>query len=711
MYLFIAIALLFYQHTIYAQEPNHCQTHLTPISSKQFPNRIGDAYLLSSTQQTITQSIQSATGDASLYSKDFALKADVITLNKAKNRLTAQDNVSLTDSKFYITTDRLNIEQIDTSPIVSLGLTNFQTQQTPLFGHAKSAIGTRGNYQLSQATFSTCADKDPVWQIKSEQLTLDTINNRGSVKNARFELMGVPLFYISEYHWILKGRASGFLTPKFSSYKTNNNRREYQLTQPYYFNLAADKDLTLSVNHFSDKGQGIDGHYRQLLQQGDIDIKTQYLPNDALNNKDRWHLKSNNSFQINKNLGIELSIDRVSDINFFTDIEHRFYPQRTLNSLLKYTYKEKDRLISASYDEQQLIQDHANYVRQPELLWQQHKELAFGYVDFLTSFTQFKHPDTTQISGSRSHAQLTYAKPFYKAAYTLKPEINLLTTQYNLEGADNQTRQLLNFNLDAQWHLLKNLKWLGVDAIQTLTPRIFYNYTQDKNQDNLPSFDSNLIDQHYDKLFTKNPYTGFDRVQAANNITLGLSSDIVSQKTGNQLLQTGIAQTFYGKKSYNPFNIERKRSNIIMFARIGQAKHNLDARLQYDPQTGKLVNQHHLWHYQKNNKTFITLGYQEDQQVDRYGEIYGAYQFSKNSRFLSAIQYDLKNNITNKSTYGIDYRNCCLAMRFNFNRNYSNLTNDYTNSISLSYDLTGFINQASPNVSSIDTYRPEEWFK
>ena len=78
------------------------------------------------------------------------------------------------------------------------------------------------------------------------------------------------------------------------------------------------------------------------------------------------------------------------------------------------------------------------------------------------------------------------------------------------------------------------LKFAGNDFIQTLEPRAFYLYIPERDQDDIPLFDTNLRTFTMGSLFSHDRFTGPDRVGDANQLTLALTNRIIDEETGRE---------------------------------------------------------------------------------------------------------------------------------------------------------------------------------
>jgi LPS-assembly protein len=128
------------------------------------------------------------------------------------------------------------------------------------------------------------------------------------------------------------------------------------------------------------------------------------------------------------------------------------------------------------------------------------------------------------------------------SAYSIKPKFTLSKTKYLMDDKVNEDRSIYSFNIDSKLLLERNTYLFGKNSIQTLTPRLAYNYTPERNQSALANFDSEKINESYENLFSGKKFTGLDRISKTNDIVIGLESDFINKKTGATYLTLKIAQ-------------------------------------------------------------------------------------------------------------------------------------------------------------------------
>jgi LPS-assembly protein len=123
-------------------------------------------------------------------------------------------------------------------------------------------------------------------------------------------------------------------------------------------------------------------------------------------------------------------------------------------------------------------------------------------------------------------------------------------TEYDLSGTGtefdrNASRVLPIFSVDSGLYFDRDMRVVKNKYTQTLEPRLFYVYIPHQNQDRIPNFDTALSDLNLSTIFAENQFSGGDRVNDANQITLALTSRMLDQKTGIQRLSATIGQRYY----------------------------------------------------------------------------------------------------------------------------------------------------------------------
>ncbi len=88
-------------------------------------------------------------------------------------------------------------------------------------------------------------------------------------------------------------------------------------------------------------------------------------------------------------------------------------------------------------------------------------------------------------------------------------------------------------SVDGGLYFDRNTNWFGTNYRQTLEPRAFYLYVPERNQDDIPIFDTSESTFSYSSLWRDNRFTGTDRVGDENKLSLGLTSRWIEETALN----------------------------------------------------------------------------------------------------------------------------------------------------------------------------------
>ena len=664
------------------------------IVAEQSQTDGGDNYLLS--------------GNVELNSSEYYLAADTVNVNKSNKISSASGNVRLQNNKLMLTADKAIIERRDGVIHTSAEKIRFSYPDSEINGKAQK-ISDNGKQQIfDTVSYSVCPLDNADWQMKADSISIDKAANKGVAKNATVEFLGIPILYSSNYQWVLDGRESGLLSPSFGSYNesANNEGNSYQIRIPYYFNIAPERDLLIAINYLSSRGSMIEALYRQLISgdDGRFEIEGHYLPEDDITEQRRWLLNSKFDLSINDKTDINLKVNRVSDADYFKDIAHSDTSESSLRSEinLAYTDDESDLALSLFAEAEQLVNNGTStYTRTPELSISKGIKGIGGRTTQLSLLsTNFKHKDSSELGAIRTHLQANFKRSIATDGYSITPQLNLSSTNYDLDNKANQRRDIGTFSIDSKLFLEKETSLFNANLIQTLTPRLLYRYTPEKNQSEIPNFDSTDKNDTYEGLFSGQKFTGLDRISNANSFTVGLESEFINADTGDTYLSLKAAQSFHIDSQ--ELNIDgvlaerRKYSNIATSIELSLNNFSINNELQIDPDSSKLDKQNTAISYNKSPRKFITVAHHDYEGVES-AEIYGAYPITQNTHIFAGINRSLSNSITNKETTGIAYDSCCWTLRLaHFKEHIGGGDYDYTSSIELI--LKGFAS-TSPNLA------------
>ena len=656
-------------------------------------------------------------GDVEITSPDYYLSADKAKYLKSERKIYAYNNVKFQDESLFLTGSNIQLtkKEDDITQLIAIDA-EYQIPESKIRGNAKKIIGDRNIKNLQNAIYTKCPVNNNSWFIRSSSVDLNSVSNQGEADNVTLYIFNTPVIYTPHHSWVLDGRGSGFLPPEISLYSDDSSteKKDLSLNIPYYLNLQKDKDLLLSLNYLSSRGPVLKAKYRELLYDnvkshaGDFEMEPSFLIKDKVTNESRWGFKSNlkYSFDKNQNSTTLIKIDRVSDQDYLKEISFGDTNLDSLNSSISYAYDDWNGLMYSFYAENEQIVNNGStsYTRAPELYYfknnslEEYSKNLFLNYDML--LTNFKNKDNLKTDGARFHFSSKISKEHSNSSFSIVPSLQLLKTFYSLEDGSNFSRNLYKFDFDSQINLQRNFEFLNTNLLQILTPKIGYSYVPKKTQDHINSFDSVALNSSYDNLLSGNIFSGIDRIQNENTITLSIETEFINEDNGENISTLGIAQNFYLDNeilnSEGTFSAIRDYSNILTFADYRFGSFDLRNELEFDTDINKIVKSMSSISYQKDLNNFITLSYYDD--TSESVSINAVQPITENSHAYLGITRSLSDSINNKITSGFAYESCCWAARLAFFNTYSDADNN-DKSINFEFVLKG-LTSTSPSLKN-----------
>ena len=668
---------------------------------------------ISADNSQLVNNIYKLSGNASIKSNKYHLSADKIDIDRINKTSIASGNVEFQDDDLMLISENAVTKLQKKGIYISLKKARFYYPKLNIQGSAYKITSNEKKQVFDHVNYSLCPADKFIWNIKADKVTLNLKTNKGIVKGATMYLLGVPIFYLPYYNWVLKGRASGFLPFKFGSYsEPYTNENNYQLELPYYFNIAPDSDLVLTFGRLSSRGNIIKANYRRLIEgdnlaQGNFKVNAHYLDNDSITNNTRWLVASKLNLALNPKTEFEVVINKVSDADYFKEIAHENTTNLQLDSYARLNYDNSEKGLHVSFfgESEQLINNgSATYTRSPEIIVTKNVKLNdANNIKFSVAGVKFTHKNlTNNLTGKRLHVETVFSKSIAKDNYLFMPNLSLLNTNYSIDNGAIQSRNMFSIKLDGKLFLQKDALFFNTILTHKLTPRIVYNYRPKKQQRAIPNFDSYLRSNAYEGLFSGRKFTGVDKISNANSVTLGAQYSFIDKKTGALYSELKVAQTLHiSDQSINLGGAlvkQRKYSNIALEGDLNLGNFTFDTKLQYDPETNKINKANNSISYYDNNKKFITLAYNDNGDI-KSQELYGAYPINDELHVFSGINRSITDSIINKQEIALVYESCCLVLRLGYLKERVSDDNDdnYDKSIKFELIFTGLTSDFTSN--------------
>ncbi|HEX7907916.1 MAG TPA: LPS-assembly protein LptD [Paraburkholderia sp.] len=691
-----------------------------PLQSGQKPA----TFVLGDTTSGTTDQDLAAKGSAEVRRNTFVIKADALHYDQDTDMADAYGQVHLNNNGATFAGPEAHMrvdssEGFMTAPKYHFTVTggSGSAERVDLLDNERSVF-TKGTY-----TACACVD-DPAWYIKGSEFDFDTGADEGVAYNGVLFFQGVPVFASPWLSFPLSGeRRSGLLPPTFSLSSSNG----FELSVPYYFNIAPNRDLTLTPRLISKRGVQTQASYRYLSPTYSGSITGEFLPDDHLTKTNRYALYIQHNQNFGNGFGGYIYYNKVSDNTYPEDLSSSVNQFMNGTQLLYQqeaglTYNNGPWSVLAREQHwQTLAPSTAPYGREPQLNVKYAKYNIGGF-DFGTEadYTNFRitTADTTEGQRVLFNPYLSYS--LVGPGYFVTPKVQWHFASYDLNHISsttapgtpkNFTESIPTFTFDTGLIFDRSVRVFGQDYIQTLEPRLYYVYTPFRNQEAAPLFDTAESDFGLAEIFTPNTFVGNDRIADANRLTAAITTRFINPATGDERARFVIAQQYYfqdQRVTLTPTetSTQATHSDLILgaslklgagFASETAFQYNADNNqlaktsvgFGFSPASGKVVNVAYRY-----TRATATLGNQPINQV----LISGQWPLSHRVFGVGRFNYDLGGHKIVDGLVGLQYDADCWTLGAGIQR-YAN----GVNTSSQNQSSTRFLMQLTfKGLSSVD---------
>lgn len=564
-----------------------------------------------------------AEGDAEFRRGGVVLRADRLSYDHPEDLATARGNVRITqDGNVYSGPElQLRVQRFEgyfLEPTYFFSRTGAGGQAQRIdFVDDQRAVATGATYTSCPADGSG----DPAWLLTTRRVKMDFEANEGIAEGAVLRFMGVPILGAPVLSFPLTdARKSGWLPPSLNL----DSKSGFQASVPYYWNIAPNRDATITPGISTKRGGSVGGEFRYLEPRYHGSANLDTMPNDRLTGNSRWALGWLHDAALVRDTTLALRLLRVSDDDYWKDFRQNL-PSLTPRLLLSEaqavrhwgdwtTYARAMRWqvlqnaespidpapFTATTDPRPLV-THL-YERLPQIGARTLKRVGAWELGLETEFNRFAKPggidDPNRMTGSRVHALATLSRPWLTPGWSVVPRLTLNAASYSLDrpmddGKRTAQRIIPTFSLDTAWVLEREATWFGRQVRQTLEPRLLYINTPYRDQSLLPNFDSAAKDFNFESIYTDNAFSGIDRVSDAHQLTAGVTSRWLDPVTGAEAMRLGLVQrTLFRDQRITAEGppLTRRFSDVLL---LGSStllpRWTLDAAVQYSPDIDRAV--------------------------------------------------------------------------------------------------------------------------
>jgi LPS-assembly protein len=604
--------------------------------------------------------------------------------------------------------------------------------QNDAHGEASKAVFLDENRTVVYgATYTTCRrrpgpDWVPDWVLRAANIEFDSAEDVGVANGAYLYFKEVPILPVPAISFPLSdARKSGVLPPTIGLGDVNGT----EVSVPYYWNIAPNRDATITPTVMTARGVAAAGEFRYLEPTYSGVVRGNYMAADKLRSADRWGITLNQAGSLATDLGAmayNLNLNRVSDDDYWSDFSNLgALTSRTLANDVQATLARPGYAVTGRFLRWQTLQSTSSVITPPydqtqvNVLKSQINDRGFDWT-LQGDFSQFESVRslTQQPNAQRMYGLAQISRPFVAPEGFITPKLQLHMSAYQFDAAlpsgDRSAQSTVpTFSVDSGLVFERETVWGGRDMVQTLEPRLFYVRTPYRNQSFLPNYDTAASDFNFSSIFTENAFVGHDKISDNNLATFGLTTRFLDVESGEQLARFGVAQRFRFEDQRVTLNSTGTPalsgwSDILLGAGVNFSRQwGLDSTFQYNPITDQSSRITIGARYTPSPYRVLNAAYRFQREVSEQVDV--SWQWPLNSlwenvstiaapggglgegRYYSVgrLNYSLKDQRMVDTLIGVEYDAGCWLARVVVGRVQTSATSS-TSSIKFELEFVGF---------------------
>lgn len=608
--------------------------------------------------------------DVEITRGETTVNADHATYWIVEDEVEANGNVRMTRFGDRYTGDKLRLK-IDTGEGYALNPT-YHMKETNGQGRAERIdFEAQDQAAITNGTYSTCEGPDPDWYLKSNTMNLDKGRDIGTASTTIIYFKDVPIIGTPYMSFPLSdARKSGFLPPNMGT----SSKGGLEVTIPYYFNIAPNRDFTFTPSYIARRGLQLGGDARYLDTDYSGETKFEYLSGDKQTHTDRYSYSTIHTQRLSPRLSFGWNISGASDDDYPDDFSRNLATStnRLLLRDMYLTYSGDFWSATARASSYQVLQDVDSpiispYDRVPQLTLTGARPDVNGF-DLAANVeaTRFQTSDAIASlnqprSGDRFVFNPSVSYPVIRPGYFITPKVSLHATSYSLDNSGttldrSSNRVLPTFSLDGGLMFERESSFFGEAATQTLEPRLFYVKTPYRDQSRMPVFDTALADLSFAQIFSENRFIGNDRISDADQLTFAVTSRFI-EPSGAERLRVALGQRFYfsEQKVTLPGQVADgdNKSDFLASAELKISEQlSTEGNLQYSATQKTISRANYGVSWRPEPKKVLNVSYRVDvPNALRQIDVSGQWPIADRWYGVGRLNYSLSNNYDKRIGY------------------------------------------------------------
>ena len=675
-----------------------CQGQFVDPLKGQSPTAPGSADIeVSADNSSGTEGQLLLTGNVSVIQGNRSIEADSVAFDRDRQFTEASGNVAYREPGVVLQGEHLTFDSERQHATVNQA--HFALHEPQLSGAAQQLErDASGEITIEDGAVTFCAPEDPQWYIKTETLKIEPDEGMATATHATLRWSGVPIFYVPWMTFPVDDRRkTGLLFPSIGS----DTRGGLDVTTPIYFNLAPNYDATYSPRYIGERGLLHQANGRWLSQYaGAWDVTGQYISDDDKYSEDfpegdseRWAIGVKHRGNYGESWRTTIKYNKVSDPDYVRDLDNSTLSsqrQTALKQLGQIDYLGEDWKVSLQAQQFQSLADDItnNYKKLPQLTarWRGDANLAGLQPIALLQYSNFD-TDANRVRGERIYGEAGVTYPLNWTWGFLRTTAKYRSVAYDLENLRSLPEAKPDassgvFSVDGGLIFERATTFGGQSASQTLEPRVFYLYSEYDEQRGQPDFDSAELTFSYTQLFRDTRFSGHDRLDDANQISVGVTTRFFADSDGRERLNASIGQIFYFRdrevrlKARSPVLDESLSATAVEFNWFPNETWSIRSSMLYDTEDNEFDALSAQVGYRPITGQIFNVGYtlrepppsQSKRPVTEQANFSAYYPIGDNWGAFAAVEYSLEGNEFVEDMVGVEYDNCCWKMRLLYMR-------------------------------------------
>ena len=631
------------------------------------------------------------------------VSANQVTIDRAGERAVASGDVTFREPGVVITGDSVIYDSI--SEVAQVNAAQYLLHNRQLSGTAATlSRDANGEIEVNDGAMTYCAPDDPTWILEADKLDIDPNSGDGQAWGATLRVADVPIFYLPWIRFPVDSRRkSGLLFPDIGS----DSRGGVDITQPIYFNLAPHYDALYQPRYIQERGLLHQAKGRWLDETtGYWELTGGWISNDekyegeTQTDGQRWLLAAQHAGQHGDAWRTTVKYTRVSDAEYVRDLEnHRLSAQRqtALQQLGRVEWLGESWQVRLDVEQfQSLVQDIRNdYKKLPQMTARWRGQASWLGVEplFLAQLSLFD-TDAARVTGQRLYTEAGLTLPKRWQAGFLTSTLKYRSVSYELDDFPlldtSPSAGSIMASVDGGLIFDRQTQLGGMGMTQTLEPRAYFLYSQFEDQTGHPDFDSAELTFTYNQLYRDTRFSGNDRIDDANQLSLGVTTRFIENETGETKLEASLGQIFYFRDRevrLNRFDPDLDETVSAIAAEATwypSSQWRLRSSLLYDPNENTFDAAYAQANYQPGNGAIFNLGYTLrepppsliDRPVTEQATVSAYYPVNDTWSLFGAYEYSLEASEVVESMVGFEYDDCCWRVRLLYMRYIDTLVGD-----------------------------------